>query len=213
MQYTSVPPEGRQGPGVLVLHAWWGLNETFRSVCDRLADDGFVGLAPDLFGDGRVVTTPADAEARVQSADWSAMEGRAEAGLDALLAHPALLGRQVGVVGFSLGAFNALGLSRRRPEIGAVVAYYGTNGGDFSGSHAAYLGHFVPGDEWEADEDVDALAAAIRSAGREFVLHRYPGTRHWFVEPDRPEYDPEAAALAWDRTIAFLRENLGPLGA
>jgi carboxymethylenebutenolidase len=206
-------PEVREGAGVLVLHAWWGLNDTFTGACDRLAAEGFIAVAPDLFGDGRIVTTVEEAEAQTEQAFGEAMLDRAEGGLDALLAERGLLGREVGVIGFSMGVPWALSLAERRPEIGAVVVFYGTGGGDLGKSDAAYLGHFVPGDELEPDAGVDALVGTLREAGRDVTIHRYAGTSHWFIEPDRPEYDAEAANLAWERTIAFLRENLGPIGA
>ncbi|HZO89465.1 MAG TPA: dienelactone hydrolase family protein [Chthonomonadaceae bacterium] len=213
--YVAAPSEGRTAPGVLVLHAWWGLNDTFRGVCDRLAAEGFVALAPDIYGDGVIATTVEDAEAHMRAASDSAMRERVEWALDALLAHPAVVGRSVGVIGFSLGAAFALWLSRRRPEVGAVVTFYGTDGGsgDYAPSHAAYLGHYAPGDEWEPDEAVTATEEVIRAGGRSVAIHRYAGTRHWFFELDRPEFDPDVADLAWKRTIAFLRENLGPRGA
>lgn len=211
--HVAVPAAGRSGPGVLALHAWWGLNDTFRGLADRLAGEGFVAIAPDLFGDSKVVTTVEEAETRLEAASGKDMAARAESELDELLAHPAVIGRQVGVIGFSLGAAQALKLSQERPEVAAVVAFYGSADGDFSASHAAFLGHFAPGDEWEPDEGVDALEASLRAAGRSVTFERYPGTRHWFFEPDRPESDPAAADLAWTRTIAFLREHLGPLGA
>ena len=211
--FVAVPAAGQTGAGILVLHAWWGLNRTFQDLCDRLAADGFVALAPDLYGDGAVATTVQEAETQMQAAEGATMRTRAESALDQLLSHPAVIGRQVGVIGFSMGAAWALDLAKRRPEVAAAVVFYGTMSGDFTTSHAAFLGHFAPGDEWEPDEDVTALETSIKAAGREGEFHRYPGTRHWFFEPDRPEYDAAAAELAWARTIAFLREHVGPLGS
>ena len=69
------------------------------------------------------------------------------------------------------------------------------------------------GDEWEPDEGVAALEAAIRAAGKEVTFHRYPGAGHWFFEADRPDaYDPAAAELAWERTVAHLRRHLSRTG-
>ena len=80
--------------------------------------------------------------------------------------------------------------------------------GDYRTARAAYLGHFAAHDDFEPLEAVRALEAKIRAAGREVTFHVYPGARHWFFEPNRPEYDPAAAELAWERTLAFLYDHL-----
>jgi carboxymethylenebutenolidase len=73
-------------------------------------------------------------------------------------------------------------------------------------SRAAYLGRFAADDPFEPAENVDWLEGVLRRAGRPMTFHRYPGTGHWFVEPDRVDaYNAEAARLAWERTLAFLR--------
>jgi carboxymethylenebutenolidase len=110
------------------------------------------------------------------------------------------------VIGFSLGAFFALDLSVAAPElVRAVVAFYGTRPGDYSGSQADYLGHFADTDEFEPQAGVAELEASLRAAGRPVTFYTYPGTGHWFFEPDRADaYQAEAANLAWERTLAFL---------
>ena len=118
----------------------------------------------------------------------------------------------LGVVAFSLGGFYALQLAAADPEhIRSVVLFYGTEGtmgSDFSASKADYLGHFAEKDVYETQANVDSLEASLRRAGRPVTFYRYPGTRHWFFEPDRQDaYDPAAASLAWDRTLAFLRRD------
>jgi len=124
---------------------------------------------------------------------------------------PAVTGARIGVIGFSLGAYWALHLSRARPDdVGAVVAVYGTDDGDYGTARAAYLGHFAEQDDFEPLEAVRALETKIRAAGREATFHVYPGTGHWFVEPNRPDvYDAAAAELVWERTLAFLKARLG----
>jgi carboxymethylenebutenolidase len=111
------------------------------------------------------------------------------------------------VIGFSMGAYYALDLAASDPQhIRSVVIFYGTGGGDYSRSKAAYLGHFAENDQFEPHSGVDALEADLRRAGRPVTFYHYPGTGHWFFEPDRPQaYNPAAATLAWDRTLAFLR--------
>ena len=113
------------------------------------------------------------------------------------------------MIGFSLGAYFALDLSVTAPElISSVVVFYGTGVNDFSGSRADYLGHFAEKDEFEPQAGVDGLEASLQRAGRPVSLYRYPGTGHWFFEPDRSDaFDQAAASLAWDRTLAFLRRS------
>jgi len=197
--FLAVPPT-REGPGVLVLHAWWGLNDTIRSLCKQLADTGFVAFAPDLYH-GSVARTVAEAEALSRAVDVE------RAKRDVADAVACLGGRGRAVVGLSFGAYFALELSVTDPErIRSVVVFYGTRPGDYSRSKAAYLGHFAETDEYEPRSEVDALEAALRKAARPVTFHRYPGTGHWFFEPDRTEaFNRAAAKLAWERTLAFLK--------
>ena len=210
--FLAVPPTGT-GQGVLVLHAWWGLNETMKAICTRLAQSGFVAFAPDLYH-GKVADTIAGAETLGSALDTNYKQAKAEA-LEAALflkerARQANAG--LAVIGFSLGAYYALNLAAADPEqIRSVVLFYGTEGtigSDFSASRADYLGHFAELDEYETQANVDSLEASLRRAGRPVTFFRYPGTGHWFFEPDRVEaYNPAAASLAWERTLAFLKRS------
>jgi len=209
--YLALPERGA-GPGVLVLHAWWGLTPVFTDVCDRLAAAGYVALAPSLFSGGATAATIAEAEALVAAHDRAAAEAEAvvQAAAERLRELPAVTGSQIGAIGFSLGAYWALQLSQVRPgDIGAVVTMYGTDDGDYGTARAAYLGHFAEHDDYEPLEAMQALEAKIRAAGRAVTFHVYPGTGHWFVEPNQPAvYDAAAANLVWERTLAFLQAHL-----
>jgi carboxymethylenebutenolidase len=204
--YISRPPAGT-GPGVLVLHAWWGLNDTLRAFCDRLAGEGFVAYAPDLYH-GRLAVTIEEAEALSSRLDEAGAWADIGAALKTLKALAAPQTSGLAVVGFSLGAFFALGASGKHPaDIGKVVVYYGAGGGDFARSRASYLGHFAENDPYEPPENLAWLENELRQAGRPATFYTYPGTGHWFSEPDRTEaYHPAAAELAWERTLTFLRE-------
>jgi len=205
--YLAIPQNGK-GPGVLVLHAWWGLNDSLRRFCDRLAGEGFVALAPDLYN-GEVATTREGAQQLMRQMDKDAARKKLKAAVKDLAAQPAVRRQTIGVVGFSLGGYYALGLACQKPKaIAAVIAFYATGEGKFSMAQAAFLGHFAEQDEFEPAEDVRRLEAAIRQAGKRVAFHTYPGTKHWFFEADRPEYNPAAAQLAWDRTVTFLQEEL-----
>lgn len=202
--YLAEPAAG-EGPGVLVLHAWWGLNDTFRQVCDRLAGEGYVAFAPDLYH-GRVVDDVDAAEAMVKALDGEQARNDIVRAARFLGERTGGAGSGLAVIGFSLGANFALDLSAAEPElVRSVVVFYGTGSADFSASRASYLGHFAEDDDFEPAAEVDGLEAALRGAGRPVEFHRYPGTGHWFFEPDRPQaYDEASARLAWERTLAFL---------
>lgn len=209
--YLAVPPTG-EGPGILVLHAWWGLNETIKAFCRRLADSGFVAFAPDLYH-GKVADTIEGAEALGSALDANHLQAKAEIAeaVTFLGERAGQTGRGLAVIGFSLGAYYALDLAAADPDhIHSVVIFYGTGGGDFSKSRAAYLGHFAGDDVYEPQANVDDLEETLKQAGRPVTIHRYSGTGHWFFEPDRPAYNPAAASLAWDRTLAFLKRAATP---
>jgi carboxymethylenebutenolidase len=210
-RYLAVPSSGK-GAGVLVLHAWWGLNDFMREFCDRLAQAGFVALAPDMFS-GRILRTIEEAEAHVTLLDWEqAVPPKILAGVEELSHHPAVTGNGFGTVGFSFGGFWALWLAQQKPELlRAVTLFYGTNGGggDFTRSQAAFQGHFAETDPNEPEEAVKELEKNLKGANRPATFYPYAGTGHWFFEKDRPDaYQPQAAQLAWERTIAFLHETL-----
>jgi carboxymethylenebutenolidase len=117
------------------------------------------------------------------------------------------------VIGFSLGAYFALDLSNTEPDkFRTVVVFYGTGPLDFSQAKAVYMGHFAENDDFEPKSEVDRLEEVLRSASLSAKFHRYPGTGHWFFEPDRIDaFNRTAADLAWERTLDFLNDSL--LGA
>jgi carboxymethylenebutenolidase len=193
------------GPPVLLLHPWWGLNQTIRDLADRLAGDGFTVMAPDMF-DGTVLTTPDDAQAHVRAlteADASRIRAGVLASLDHLLAHSDTRGDRAGVIGLSFGAMEGTEVAGERSDIGAVVMFYS---GIFEAPDGiAYLGHFAEDDEFDDSAQVSDLEPTLSKGS---TAHVYPGTKHWFIEADRPEFDADATELAYRRTVEFLRANL-----
>ena len=194
------------GAPILLLHAWWGLNQPIRDFADRFAADGFTVLAPDLF-DGDVLDTIEEAEAYTTSIEQG--EGRAdglnpdrimrrvEDALDHLLAHPDARGKRAGIIALSFGGWYGSHVAAGRTDVAAFVAVYSDVFEKPGG--AAYLGHFA-----EQDPYVDSTEVA---AG--IPAHVYSGTKHWFMESDRPEFDAAASELAYTRTVEFFREQLG----
>jgi len=202
-------PAGGSGPGVLVMHAWWGLNEAFTGVADRLAAEGFVALAPDLY-QGRLAKTIEAAMALREQLDLPKMEASARAALSLLQKQPGVAPDRLGAMGFSMGGEWSGLLSQWYPEsVRALVLVYGAAPAEFGEARAAVQGHFAETDEWESLDYVRQMEQAMRAAGREVTLYVYPGVGHWFFEPNRPDaYDAAASALVWERTLAFLRAQL-----
>ncbi len=212
--YLALPESGK-GSGVLLLHPWWGLTDFIKQVADRLAAEGFVVLAPDLYHNGATADTIAEAEQLVRQREGEITQIVAESAVQHLMSNPAVEGNVIGVVGFSFGAAWALLLAThlQSENIGAVVVFYGNYSDldreDYAKAKAAFLGHFAESDSYEEPELARKYLEELHTAGREADFHFYPGTGHWFFEDNRPDaYNQEAAALAWERTIAFLKTNL-----
>ena len=193
------------GPGILVLPAMWGLNDFFKGFCNRLSEEGFVALALDPYH-GRVATTINDSKRLRQSMDRKIVNQE----IKSAVAHLQEKSKnRVGVVGFSMGATLALWtMDNCSQQIGATVLYYGTSGGRFRRTKSPVLGHFAEHDPYIRAEQISALQSHLGAQNIQHAFHLYAGTRHWFMEEDRPEYDPAAARLAWTRTLDFLRSSL-----
>lgn len=200
-------PSAPDAPGVIVLHAWWGLNSTFKNLCDRLASEGFAAFAPDLKL-GKIAKTIDEAKQQMPENEVEQIYPIVIAALDFFRKQPEIRKEPLSVIGFSMGATWALVLASERPkDIDKVVLFYGNyEGMDISNIRADVLGHFSDIDEWEPLEGVRATEAAMQTVGLKPAFHIYPNKKHWFFEEDRPEYDPEAAKLAWTRTLDFLHK-------
>ena len=203
-----VSPVEAPGPGVLVLHSWWGLNPWVRDFCRRLADLGYTVLAPDMF-DGVQPVTEAEGEAVLAAVDPDELSGLVMSSAQTLRAVSADPEQPIAVIGFSMGASLALWLSARLTRaVGSVVVFYGAQSIDFDDATATYQGHCADNDHIVSEEDRVVTESFLRLGGQDTNFHLYPGTGHWFFE-EGDSFDPDAAELAWDRMAAFLRETVG----
>lgn len=204
--YADAPASG-SGPGVLVLHSWWGLTESVKDRCNQLADAGFTAIAPDLFG-GEVAESEEHGQSLLMEADANELIVGVQSTANALLRMPATPAGPIMVIGFSMGASLGLWLSEREPEsVSAVVGFYGTQGIDFTATQSAYQFHMAIDDPMLDPDELALMEASFGLAGRPVEIHTYEGVGHWFAEPGTTGYDPEAGELAWDRTIDFLRQQ------
>ena len=189
---------------VLVLHPWWGLNEDVRASAERLRREGYEVAAPDLFH-GRVATTRDEAKALSGevSKNWQSAMTEIEQALEKLQAD------RVAVLAWSMGVWFSWQLAQAHPDrIRGLVSYYGYGEIEPGKSLPPILGHFAENDEFEALDDVRATEKALKESGAVAQFHVYPGTKHWFDEPSRPEFDKAASEQAWKRTLGFLDETL-----
>ncbi len=201
--YADAPKSG-SGPGVLVLHSWWGLTDSIKDRCNQLADAGFTALAPDLF-EGQVATDREHGQTLLLEADPNALVSGVTSCTDALRRMPATNEGPIMVVGFSMGASLGLWLSEREAhQVTSVVAFYGTQEIDFTETRSRYQFHLTVADDMIDHDEAVLMEASLGLADRPIEVHRYPDVDHFFAEPGTSGYDEAAADLAWKRTIEFL---------
>ncbi|GAB2728269.1 dienelactone hydrolase family protein [Kitasatospora kifunensis] len=211
--YLALPPAGR-GPGLLVIQEWWGLTSHMTSMVDRFAAEGFVALAPDLYG-GATTHDRAEAAELLARLPTERAARDLRGAVDFLLEHPALVGDAVAVVGFCMGGGFALRLAAQEGDkVAAVVPFYGLPrepGYDYRGLTAHVLGHFAEYDKGLPTEAVDEAAILIGEAtDRRPEIHFYPAGHAFMNDENVPgSYDPLQAKIAWRRTLSFLRGHLG----
>lgn len=194
------------GPGILLLHAWWGLNPFFIDFCRRLAEQGFTVLAPDL-RNGQIAKTIEEAKEMMEKSDPRLTGEIVMTAKDYL--RNLKQDRKIGAIGFSMGAAWALIAAAAIPDqFGAIVLFYGNEGVAYDKITARVMGHYCEEDEWEPREFVDRTFTEFKQAGVDATRHIYSGVSHWFMEENRPEYNPAAAQTAWERSVEFLKKSL-----
>jgi carboxymethylenebutenolidase len=210
--YLAVP-EGGSGPGVVVIQEWWGLTSHIADMANRLAAEGFVALAPDLYG-GATTHDAEEAGRLMQDLPVDRAARDLGGAVDYLLGHDAVTSSAIGAIGFCMGGGFVLVLAAQQGDkIGAAVPFYALLGEpypSFENLSAPVLGHFGEHDEWLSTDQVRELAASIeRQTGKRPDFRFYPAG-HAFVNDENliGTYDPVQAAVAWDATVRFLRERL-----
>jgi carboxymethylenebutenolidase len=210
----ALPAGGDKAPGVVLLQEWWGVNDHIKSFAERFAAAGFVTLAPDLYH-GKVTADPSEAGKLMQELDRDRALRDIEGAVRHLLAHERCNGK-VGVTGFCMGGAFAIAAAAAIPEVSAAVPFYGVPPADkvdYSKLTAPVMGHFASRDQWASVAAAEGVKKALEAHGRSMQIHVYEAD-HAFANDTRPEvYNPEAARLAFDRTVAFLHHHLDAPGA
>ncbi len=203
-----VEPQGEgRVPALVVVQEWWGLNDHIRSLLERFANEGFLALAPDLYH-GKVTNNPDEAGKLMAALNWSQALDEIDGAASYLANHPRSNGK-VGIVGFCMGGALTFAAAANTPAFAAAVPFYGVpKEADWSKVKAPVLAHFSKTDQWAKPEAAEAIKKAIESHGGTMRLELYDA-EHAFMNDTRPDvYSPQNAKLAWDRTVAFLKEHL-----
>jgi carboxymethylenebutenolidase len=205
-------PESGSGPGVVVIQEWWGLDDHIADIVDRFAGEGFVALAPDLFG-GKVAHDSDEAGELMQQMPADRAARDLAGAVDFLLADDSVTSAKVGAVGFCMGGGFVLTLAAQQGDkIGAAVPFYGVGEvpDDLTPISAPVQGHYAEQDQFYPVEQAHELEQKLReqtSGDVEFFY--YPAGHAFHNDKDKlGTYDPQAAQQAWQRTVEFLRDKL-----
>ncbi|MCA1712360.1 MAG: dienelactone hydrolase family protein [Actinobacteria bacterium] len=210
--YLATPPSG-SGPGVIVIQEWWGLTDHIADVADRLAAEGFVALAPDLFG-GKVAHDADEAMTLLTELPVDRAARDLSGAVDYLQASEAVTAEKVGAIGFCMGGGFVLMLAAQQGDrIGAAVPFYGVGPGvpsTYTGVKAAVQGHYALEDQMYPAEQAKALEQQIRDEAGVPVEFFYYEAGHAFHNDENKmgTYSAEDAATAWGRAVEFLKANV-----
>ena len=209
--YLASPASG-SGPGVIVIQEWWGLVPHIKDVADRLASEGFVALAPDLYN-GKTASEPDEAGKLMMELNIDEAARDMSGAVDYLIGLDAATGEKAGCVGFCVGGGLSMYLASQNANIGACVIYYGVlpmAQADNANIQAPILGHYADNDGFLKVDAVRELESNLKGLGKDVQFHIYEGTEHAFFNDSRSDvYNAEAAKQSWERTLAFFRQHLG----
>ena len=209
-------PEGRRGPGVIVVQEWWGLDSGIKEMADRLAVAGFVALAPDLYHGQLAGHTEMDRAGELMASLPAERAARdMSAAVDYLADHDATTSDGIGVMGFCMGGLLTFVLAALRPDrIAAVVPFYGFPTGDdqpnYRDIEAAIQGHMAEHDDFFPPDAARALETELKALGKDVTITVHEGAGHAFMAPHNAlgTQNQELYDKIWPQATAFLHDHL-----
>jgi carboxymethylenebutenolidase len=205
--YLAEPSAGASAPAVIVIQEWWGLNPQIKKTADRLANEGFRALVPDLFR-GKIAADATEASHMMNTLNFADAAGQDIRGA---AQHLKQKSKKVGTIGFCMGGALVIIAGANVPGIDAGVCFYGIPPkavADPANIAIPMLYHYANTDDWCSPEKVNDIEKSLQGVKAAHALYRYDA-EHAFMNEARPEvYNPEAAKLAWERSITFLRKHL-----
>lgn len=204
--YLARPAAGDTAPGVVVIQEWWGLNAQIKGVADRLAAAGYRALVPDLYR-GKVTVEAAEAEHLMRGLDFAEA---ATQDIRGAAQHLKAGSRKVGIMGYCMGGALTILAAVYVPEADAAVCWYGVppaEAADVRTIRIPLQGHFALQDTFFPPSMVDDLEKRLKEGKVGYEFYRYQAD-HAFGNETGPHHDPEAARLAWQRSLEFLARHL-----
>jgi len=209
--FLALPDGGGKHPALIVIHEWWGLNEQVKSDAEKLANQGYVALALDLYR-GKVATTPDEAHELMRGVPDDRGMRDLEAAFAYLASRPDVKANKIGSVGWCMGGGWSIKLAVNEPKLAACGVNYGplpTDSANIARIKAPVLGNFGADDRGITPVSVNAFDSAMKSAGKAIDVKIYEGAGHAFENPNNKDgYRPQAAADAWSRMEVFFKKTL-----
>jgi len=198
-------------PGIVVIHEFWGLNDWVKEQASKLADQGYVALAIDLYR-GKVATTPDEAHELMRGVPEDRAARDLHAAVEFLKSQKNVKKDRIGSIGWCMGGGYSLDLALQEQTLTAAVIHYGhlaTDSEQLKKINAAILGIFGGQDRGIPVEDVKKFEQTLKQLGKKVEIVIYPDAGHAFENPNnKAGYRPEDAADAWKRTVDFLARAL-----
>lgn len=209
--FLALPESGGQHPALVVIHEWWGLNDWVREQAEKLAAQGYVALAVDLYR-GHATADPAVAHELARGLPRDRALRDLRAAFAYLASRPDVNPNKIGDIGWCMGGGYSIELAMHEPKLAVCVVNYGAlpaDPEDIAKIHAPVLGNFGAEDHGITPQSVHAFETAMKAAHKKVNVKIYAGAGHAFENPsNKAGYRPEAAKDAWQRTTAFLARTL-----
>jgi carboxymethylenebutenolidase len=207
--FLARPKNAGRYPAVIVIHEIWGVVDHIKDVSRRLANEGYVALAVDLFG--KTVSSLEEGRKLREELSEDRIMGDLKGAFDYLQSLEYVEPKCIGSIGFCMGGGLSLLLACRNKELAGAVVFYGRNPSPIDlvkNVHCPILGNYAGADMAIKEADISLLKEALTKYGKVFDLKVYPGAPHAFFNDTRESYRPEAAKDAWKRTLDFFKMYL-----
>jgi carboxymethylenebutenolidase len=209
--YMAHPDDDGQHPGVIVIQEWWGLNEHIKDLARRMADAGYVAIAPDLYR-GVVAAEPDEARKLMMDLERDDALADISAGVQYLLEQDSVVPKSIGIMGFCMGGSLSAWMSTKGDGVGACVIFYGGFRDDVEVAvqqvQVPFLGLFGEADMGVPVAGVRQLESLLEQHGKTHDINIYPDAPHAFFNDTRQSYREEFANDAWAKTLAWFDKHL-----